>query len=104
MPIDFTTFLQGDELAEYEGLSPEEQDALRVGFDKAVTDTLKPLSVPLGAAERILDLICDSDLMLKCAKLQRRHFLGLLQQGFSPEQAMALTTNFGSVFSQLKKG
>ena len=104
MPINITALLQGDELAEYNGLSPERQAAFRAQFDEAVNDTLKPLGIVLGVAERVLDLACESDLLVKFAKIQRRYFLALVDQGFTIEQAMALSTNFGSVLSSLKKG
>lgn len=104
MPINFKSLLKPDELAEFEGLSATQQALWSGDFEDAITETLKPLSVVLGVAERILDLAADSDLLPKFAKLQRQYYVALMDQGFTREEALALSTNFSSVLSSLKKG
>lgn len=104
MPINVADLLQGEELKEFNELSPERQAAFRAEFDSTVSDHLKPVGVLLGVAERILDLAHASDLLPKIAALQRRYFVSLVDQGFTVEQAMGLSSNFGSVLASLRKG
>jgi hypothetical protein len=104
MPIDIQSLLKGEELAEYEALTPERQAAFRAQFEDAISETLKPIAVVIGVAERVLDLAHNSELLTKVAKLQRRYFEALVEEGFTVDQAMALSTNFGSVLSSIKKG
>ncbi|RTL07667.1 hypothetical protein EKK58_00475 [Candidatus Dependentiae bacterium] len=104
MPIDIVSLLKPDERAEFDALSPERQAAFRADFDETINDTLKPVAIVLGVAERVMDLAYTSDLLPKIAKLQRRYFEALLTEGFSSSEAMALASNFASFLSAVKKG
>jgi hypothetical protein len=103
MPIKAETILSGKDLKEFQSLSPEEQASFQSEFNDTVLEMLKPVTVAIGAAERVLAIVLESDLLATAAKLQRRYYLELLSEGFSSDQALALSSSFASMLQAVKK-
>lgn len=103
MPIKAETILSAKDLEEFQGLSPEEQASFQSDFNDRVLEVLKPVTIAIGAAERILAFVLESDLLTTAAKLQRRYYLELLNEGFSSDQALALSSSFASMLQAVKK-
>lgn len=103
MPIKAENILSGRDLEEFKAMSPEDQATFQAEFDEAALGLLKPVAVVIGAAEKILDLVHDSELLPGIAKLQRKYYLELLNQGFGSDQALALASSFASMLQAVKK-
>jgi len=103
MPINAANILSGRNLEEYQGLTPAEQAEFQAEFDDTALELIKPVALVLGAAEKILDIVHDSEVIPRVAKLHRKYYLELLGQGFSADQALALSSSFASLLQGVKK-
>ena len=103
MAFKFENLFSGKDLEEFKALPSAGQEQLQAGLDTAAQEMIKPLGVVFVMADKILDIVLKSDLLLAVAKLQRRYYLALLDEGFSTDQAMALASAFASMLQGLKQ-
>ena len=54
-------------------------------------------------ANKIIDLLGTSGLLTKVAKMQRQYYLALLDEGFTNEQALTLSSGLSSLMTNLKR-
>lgn len=103
MALKIQSLFSGKELEEFLALPPEHQAELQADFEEGISTQLRPVGLVLGLGDRILDMISASGLISKVAKLQREYYTALIEQGFTPDQALALASNFASFLSSVKK-
>lgn len=103
MSFKVENILTASELEEFNRMPPAAKERFLAQFDEEVSNVLKPFATVIGAAEKILDLVHDSDILEGVAKLQWKYYLQLVKQGFTSEQALALASSFASLLQATKK-
>lgn len=104
MALKIESLFSGKELEEFLALSDADKADLQAEFESGINSQLRPVGLVLGLGDRILDMLSASGLISKVAKLQREYYTALIDQGFTPDQALALASNFASFLSSVKKG
>lgn len=90
--------------AEFDALSPKEQEEIQTEFDEQSSQMLKPIGLVLAGAVSVLELVAKSGMIAGVAKLQREYYLQLVETGFTPQEALALASHFTSLLSAVKQG
>jgi hypothetical protein len=104
MSLTILDLLDPNEQKLFHDLSPEEKALAEEAFRERTKAATQPAVLVISAAEQILTLVANSSIIPKIAFLQRKYFTELCDQGFSPEQAIALVGSLSTIMnSSFKK-